>query len=59
MAEHKTFQGFFSYAHKDAETNAAMVKAFTADLEKIVSNSMTNASFEIWRDTNNLRTGDK
>ena len=58
MTEQRKFTGFFSYSHHDAETDPAVVKAFTTSLEKRVNANLTNARFEIWRDVNRLRTGD-
>ena len=34
MAEQRTFQGFFSYAHHDAETDPKLIEALTVELEK-------------------------
>jgi hypothetical protein len=57
VAENGRFQGFFSYTHLDAEIDPDLVEALTTRLEKRVNRKLTNASFAIWRDTNNLRTG--
>jgi TIR domain len=59
LVEIESFQGFFSYSHHDAETDPDLVEAFTLDLEKRVSGKFTNAKFSIWRDIQNLRTGDR
>jgi hypothetical protein len=59
MSEHKTYRGVFSYAHHDAETDPGLVKAFTETLEHRVNSKLANARFEIWRDEEGLRTGDK
>src|SRR5262249_34377013 len=59
MSEHRTYRGFFSYSHHDAETDPGVVKAFTRFLEKRVNAKLANARFEIWRDEEGLRTGDK
>jgi hypothetical protein len=59
VAENERFQGFFSYTHLDAEIDPDLIEALTARLEKRVTRKLTNASFAIWRDTNNLRTGDR
>ena len=59
MQDLKIFKGFFSYAHHDAETDPALVEAFTTALEKRVNAKLTNARFAIWRDSQGLRTGDK
>jgi|ERR1700754_575274 len=59
MQEHRTFTGFFSYAHHDAETDPAVVKAFTTALEKRVNAELTNARFAIWCDTQELCAGEK
>jgi len=59
MAAQQVFRGFFSYAHHDARTYPQFVKAFVDRLEGSVSGELTNASLEIWRDKDGLRTGDK
>lgn len=59
MQDHRKFKGFFSYAHHDAETDPALVEAFTKALEQRVNAKLANARFAIWRDTEGLRTGDK
>jgi hypothetical protein len=59
MSEHKTYRGFFSYSHHDAETDPGLVKAFTKTLEDRVNAKLANARFEIWRDEEGLRTGNK
>jgi TIR domain len=53
------FQGFFSYTHLDAEIDPALVDALTSRLEKRVTRKVINARFSIWRDVNNLRTGER
>jgi hypothetical protein len=58
MAEHRTFKGFFSYAHHDAKTNPSLIKDFTSELEARVTSKLTNARFSIWRDEVGLRTGE-
>jgi uncharacterized coiled-coil protein SlyX len=59
MAEHRTFNGFFSYAHHDAETDPSLITDFTTALEGRVGNKLTNARFAIWRDEERLRTGER
>jgi hypothetical protein len=59
MSKHKTYRGFFSYSHHDAETDPGLVKAFTKSLENRVNAKLANARFEIWRDEEGLRTGNK
>jgi hypothetical protein len=59
MTEHRTFKGFFSYAHHDAETDPQLVSAFTNLLEKRVNSQLTNAHFQIWRDKDGLRIGER
>jgi hypothetical protein len=59
MQEHRKFTGFFSYAHHDADTDPGLVEAFTTALEQRVNAKLANARFEIWRDAQGLRTGDK
>jgi hypothetical protein len=58
VAEHRTFQAFFSYAHHDAETDRRLVEALTTELEKRVTARLVNDRFVIWRDTKGLRTAD-
>jgi hypothetical protein len=57
VAEVERFQGFFSYAHLDAEIDPKLVAALTTRLEKRVTRKLINARFAIWRDGANLRTG--
>jgi hypothetical protein len=57
MAEHRTFNGFFSYAHHDAEIDPSLITDFTSQLEGRVGSKLTNARFAIWRDKEGLRTG--
>jgi hypothetical protein len=59
MPEIEKFQGFFSYAHLDAQNDSKLVEALTTELERRVSAKLTNAEFSIWRDTAGLRTGEK
>lgn len=59
MAEIETFQGFFSYARHDAETDPKLIEALTARLEQRVSGKLTNARFAIWQDVNDIRTGQR
>jgi hypothetical protein len=59
MAEHPTFTGFFSYAHHDAKINPSLISDFTVELEGRVASKLTNARFEIWRDKEGLRTGNR
>jgi hypothetical protein len=59
VAEIESFQGFFSYARHDADTDPKLVEALTKRLEKRVSGKLTNARFSIWQDVCNLRTGDR
>jgi hypothetical protein len=56
MAEHRTFQAFFSYAHHDAETDQRLVEALTIELERRVASRLVNDSFVIWRDVKGIRT---
>jgi hypothetical protein len=59
MPEHKVFKGFFSYSHHDAETDPALIPAFTQALENRINAKLTNARFSIWRDRERLRVGDR
>lgn len=59
MPNQKAFIGFFSYAHHDAETDPALIPAFTTALENRVNAKLLNARLEIWRDRDGLRAGDR
>jgi hypothetical protein len=59
MTPRNIFGGFFSYAHRDAETDPEMFNAFSVELEKLVNAKLVNASFRIFRDKDGLRTGVK
>jgi tetratricopeptide (TPR) repeat protein len=52
------FQGFFSYAHHDAETDPELVRSLTERLELRVGAKLVNAEFNIWRDVDDVRTGE-
>ena len=58
MPEHLTFNGFFSYAHDEAEINPNQIAVFTSELERRVTSQLTNARFSIWRDKEGLRAGE-
>lgn len=57
LAKIEEFQGFFSYARHDAETDPEFVAAFSRDLEMRVNGKLTNARFTIWHDITSLRAG--
>jgi hypothetical protein len=59
MSQQGTFVGFFSYAHHDKKTDPELIEALTTDLENRVNAKLTNATFTIWRDDSNIRTGEK
>lgn len=59
MSETKIFRGFLSYAHHDALTDPELFETFRTELENRVNAKLTNARFEIWRDRDGLRTGDR
>lgn len=59
MAEVREFKGFFSYAHHDAKTDTGLIPDFTRRLEDRVNARLVNAQFLIWRDNDQLRTGDR
>lgn len=59
MAKHRTFNGFFSYAHHDAEVDPNLITDFTTRLEGRVASRLTNARFAVWRDKRSLRTGER
>jgi len=58
VAKMEEFQGFFSYAHLDAEVDPALVDALTERLEKRVTRKIVNARFSTWRDVK-IRTGER
>src|SRR5215213_2171443 len=58
MAGH-TFKGFFSYTNVDERADPQLVKALTQTLEERVNVRFASDSFEIWHDTEGLRTGDR
>ena len=59
MAEKQYFQGFFSYNRLDAEIDPDLVTALTTRLAQRVTRKIINAEFSIWRDVNDLRTGQR
>ena len=59
MASKRAFSAFFSYAHQDAFADPDLFRALTEELENRVKVRLTNDTFEIWRDTDGLRVGDK
>jgi hypothetical protein len=54
----RIFKAFFSYARHDAETDPALVDAFTEELEHRVNSKLSEDRFYIWRDTEGLHVGD-
>src|SRR5688500_4330 len=54
----RIFKAFFSYARQDAETDPALVDAFTEELEHRVNSKLSEDRFYIWRDTEGLHVGD-
>ncbi|KYG22373.1 hypothetical protein SE92_20900 [Bradyrhizobium sp. AT1] len=59
MDENKSFNGFLSYCRHDAETDPGVVEAFATDLERRINAKLLNTRFDIWRDINNIRVGEK
>jgi TIR domain-containing protein len=59
MPERQTYTCFFSYSHRDAIRDPALLSAFTKDLEARVNAVSANANFKIWRDDDGLRAGNK
>jgi hypothetical protein len=59
MSSDRTFTGFFSYAHIDAQADPKLVDALTTTLETRVRARLAVGEFTIWRDTQGLRTGDR
>lgn len=59
MIQHRTYRAFFSYARADAVADPRLIAALTSDLQRRVDIKLTNDRFEIWRDVENLRLGDK
>ena len=50
---------FFSYSHIDAESEGALIAEIHAQLEKKTRARWGSRSFEIWRDEQDLRWGEK
>jgi TIR domain-containing protein len=59
VAEYRTFKAFFSYAREDAKADRRLIEALGRELEQRVNVQFVNDRFEIWRDTERLRLGDK
>jgi TIR domain-containing protein len=59
MASTRLFRAFFSYAHEDAEAYPLLVAALTSELEQRVNVRLVSDRFEIWRDQEGIRTGDR
>jgi TIR domain len=59
MAEQRIFNGFFSYAHHDGQSDPSLITDFTTRLESRVASRLTNARFAIWRDKDALRVGER
>jgi TIR domain len=59
MTVRRTFRAFFSYARDDAAADPKLVDALTTDLQRRVNVKFANDRFEIWRDTEGLRLGDR
>jgi hypothetical protein len=55
----KLYRAFFSYAHHDVLTDGALLTDFTTTLQNQVNARLVGASFVIWRDKEELRTGDR
>lgn len=53
------FTAFFSYSHHDAKVDNILIEYLTEKLEDRVTSKLTNARFFIWKDTSNLRVGEK
>jgi hypothetical protein len=59
MPEGITFSGFFSYAREDAEADPGLVDALASELPQRVNLKLVNDRFDLWRDTDGLRLGDR
>jgi len=53
------FRAFFSYAHADAEAYPHLIEALTRELERRVNVRLVSGAFEIWRDQEGIRVGDR
>src|SRR3954454_7206637 len=59
MSNGMIFKAFFSYAHHDARADPKLVDAITKTLPSYVISQFVNDTFELWRDTEDLRTGER
>jgi hypothetical protein len=59
MDRQAEFRAFFSYSHQDADTDSGLVDALTKQLSKRVNVKLVNGRFDIWRDVEGIRTGDR
>lgn len=58
MRTSKPLKGFFSYAHVDSDGGRGIDAFLVEEIEKRVTRKLANATFELWRDTKDLRAGD-
>jgi hypothetical protein len=59
MPPRREFTAFFSYACQDAQADPLLIEALTNQLETRVNVRLVNDRFSIWRDKEDIRTGDK
>jgi TIR domain len=59
MSVQRVFRAFFSYARQDAVADPRLIDFLTVELERRVDVRLVNDHFEIWRDKEHIRTGDK
>src|SRR4051794_1115586 len=59
MSNSMIFKAFFSYAHHDARADPKLVEAITRTLPSHVTSRFVSDTFELWRDTEDLRTGER
>jgi hypothetical protein len=58
VADPPIFRAFFSYARHDVVTDTALLTDFKVTLENQVNARLVGARFAIWRDEEEIRTGD-
>jgi hypothetical protein len=59
MTDKRVFRAFFSYAHQDASADPDLVRLLTEQLQIRTQLRLVNGTFEIWRDDEGLRAGDR
>jgi hypothetical protein len=55
----RIFKGVLSYARADAYADPSLIEALESELPQRINSNLVNDRFELWRDTNRLRMGDR